>query len=195
VRYIQTPDHQIEKLIQVVKKHKAIYEFLNKVQELQLTNYYIGAGCIVQTLWNDLSGFPLEYGIKDVDFVYFDDLDLSEETERHLQSQLEGLVPDYPFRIDVKNEARVHLWYTNKFGYEIEPYRSLEAAIDTWPTTATSLGVRIRSHKWEVYAPYGLDDLFNKIIRPNKRQITKEIYDKKVERWKAQWSDLRIEPW
>lgn len=193
--HIQLPNYQIEKLTQIVQKHKAIYEFLVGVQDLEITNYYIGAGCITQTIWNYLSNLPLDYGIKDIDFVYFDDSDLSEEKENQLKSQLERTFQDYPFKIDVKNEARVHLWYKSRFGYEINPYHSLEEAIDTWPTTATSLGVRITSSGWNVYAPYGLDDLFNKVVRPNKRQITKEIYDTKVNRWKAQWNDLRIEPW
>lgn len=192
---IRLPNHQVEELVQIVHKHKAIYEFLVRVQELKISNYYIGAGCITQTTWNYLSDFPLEYGIKDVDFVYFDDNDLSEEKENQVKSQIEKIFPNYPFEIDVKNEARVHLWYKSRFGYEIQPYRSVEEAIDTWPTTATSLGIRKTSHEWNVYAPYGLDDLFNKVVRPNKRQITKEIYDNKVKRWKEQWSDLRIEPW
>ncbi|WP_052339901.1 nucleotidyltransferase family protein [Gorillibacterium massiliense] len=192
---INLSNHQIERLAQIVQKHKAVFEFLVGAQELEITNYYIGAGCITQTVWNYLSDMPLEHGIKDVDFVYFDDNDLSEDKEDQLKLQLERLFPDYPFKIDVKNEARVHLWYESRFGYEISPYRSVEEAIDTWPTTATSLGIRISSNKWKVYAPYGLDDLFNKVVRPNKRQITKEIYDKKVHRWKAQWNDLIIEPW
>ncbi|MCM3038787.1 nucleotidyltransferase family protein [Paenibacillus motobuensis] len=192
---ILLPNHQVEELAQIVQKHKAIYEFLVRIQELKINNYFIGAGCITQTVWNYLSDLPLDHGIKDVDFVYFDDNDLSEEKEEQVKSQIERIFPNYPFKIDVKNEARVHLWYKSRFGYEIKPYRSVEEAIDTWPTTAASLGIRITSNEWNVYAPYGLDDLFNKVVRPNKRQITKEIYDKKVNRWKAQWNDLRIEPW
>ena len=32
---------------------------------------------------------------------------------------------------DVKNEARVHLWYEARFGAAIPPYQSAEAAIAT----------------------------------------------------------------
>jgi hypothetical protein len=39
---------------------------------------------------------------------------------------------------DVKNEARVHLWYERRFGRHLEPYRSTGDAIATWPTTASS---------------------------------------------------------
>ena len=46
-----------------------------------------------------------------------------------------------------------------------------------------------------VYAPYGLNDLFGMIVRPNKVQITKEIYLNKVERWAKIWHKLKIIPW
>ena len=61
--------------------------------------------------------------------------------------------------------------------------------------TATALGLRRDSKgKWIVYAPFGLNDLFGKIVRANKTQITKEIYEKKVIKWRAIWTDLKIIP-
>ena len=96
---------------------------------------------------------------------------------------------------DVKNEARVHLWYEAKFGYAIEPYRSTEAAIATFPTTAAAIGVRVAGGRFEVSAPIGLAELNNLIVRPNKAQITAEIYQAKVARWRALWPDLDIRPW
>lgn len=137
---------------------------------------------------------PLNDGIKDIDFVYFDN-DLSEQKEDETKGEVERLFSEWPFKIDVKNQARVHLWYKDRFGYEIKPYRSLEEAINTWPTTATSLGARITDGEWQVYAPFGLEDLFGMIVRPNKAQITKEIYENKVRRWKAHWDKLTIVEW
>lgn len=40
-----------------------------------------------------------------------------------------------------------------------------------------------------------LNDLLGLIVRPNKVQITKEIYEKKVLRWKTNWPDLNVIPW
>lgn len=45
------------------------------------------------------------------------------------------------------------------------------------------------------YAPFGLNDLFGMMVRANKVQITEEIYNKKVERWKVLWPGLTIIPW
>ncbi|MFD0869238.1 nucleotidyltransferase family protein [Paenibacillus residui] len=48
---------------------------------------------------------------------------------------------------------------------------------------------------WRLYAPFGLNDLLGLIVRPNKVQIIKEIYEKKVLRWKTNWPDLNVIPW
>ena len=81
------------------------------------------------------------------------------------------------------------------FGYDITPYNSVEEAINTWPTTATSVGVRLVDNKLKVYAPFGLNDLFGMIVRANKAQITEKIYMEKVRKWSAKWPSLKIIPW
>jgi hypothetical protein len=98
-------------------------------------------------------------------------------------------------RIDVKNEARVHLWYEAKFGYAIRPYASVADAITTFPTTATAVGLRPGPEGLAVFAPYGLADLLGLIVRPNKRQITRSIYEAKVTRWTSVWPGLKVVPW
>jgi hypothetical protein len=101
-----------------------------------------------------------------------------------------------PVPVEVRNQARVHLWYERRFGYPIHPYKSLERAIDSWPTTATSVGIRREAGgRFVVYAPFGLGDLFGLVVRPNKTQITQEIYAAKVKRWSACWPKLQILPW
>jgi uncharacterized protein len=42
-----------------------------------------------------------------------------------------ALFADVAVRVDVKNEARIHLWYERRFGTRIEPYRSSADAIST----------------------------------------------------------------
>ena len=68
-------------------------------------------------------------------------------------------------------------------------------AAQTWPTTATSIGVRPAGTSLLVQAPFGLDDLFGLIARPNKRQITRAIYEAKVARWRPLWPGLRYIEW
>lgn len=158
--------------------------------------WYLGAGCIAGTVWNSFHGFEPSAHIKDVDIVYFDASDLSFEAEDRMIRRAAGLFRDFPIPVEVKNEARVHLWYEERFGYPIPPYQSLERAIDSWPTTATSVGIRRSSNGCLLtYAPFGLNDLLDMVVRPNRRQVTRDIYWAKVQRWKRHWPKLTIIPW
>jgi hypothetical protein len=85
---------------------------------------------------------PVQSGIKDVDLIYFDAEDLSAKAETDHESRLRDLFRRLPIKLDVKNEARVHLWYRERFGYAIRPYLSSADAIATFPTTATAVGIR-----------------------------------------------------
>lgn len=185
--------NQSETLHMILKRNKQLYQLIRFAENCGLADYYIGAGSIAQTVWNDQSGHDLMYGISDFDFVYYDP-DLSEEKEKQTAGDIRRCFPG-GVAIDVKNEARVHLWYREHFGYEIPQYPSLEAAIDTWPTTATAVGVRLQDSRLFVYAPFGLDDLFGRVVRANKAQITREIYETKVKKWVLKWPDLTVIPW
>lgn len=160
-----------------------------------LPDCWLVAGCLAQAVWNDSFGLPATHGISDVDVVYFDGGDLSEETEANHAARLRALFADLGLWLDVKNEARVHLWYVQKFGTCLEPYVSTEDAITTFPTTATAVGVQPSPSGLHVFAPCGLSDLLGLIVRPNKKQITRPIYDAKVEKWLARWPGLRVVPW
>ena len=184
---------QIEALERILALNPAIPHAL-EVLHKEFDHAYLGAGCIVQTVWNDQTNRPIEYGIHDLDIVYYDEMNLSEEKEIVIEKRMQRLLS--PFKIDAKNEARVHLWYEKKFGKRIEPYPSLEDAINSWPTTATAIGVKIdQKGAFKVYAPYGLHDLFGLIVRPNKQLISREVYEAKVAKWLAHWPELKISPW
>jgi len=186
---------QIASLEKILNKSDVVREVLRRAPQLGLPNWYLGAGCIAQTVWNLQHGFDPAHGINDCDLVYFDSSFLTYEAEdAHIQEG-KAVFKDIPIRVEIVNEARVHLWYEKHFGYKIAPYESAEGAINTWPTTATSIGVRYEQGAFHVYAPYGLNDLFSMTVRANKTQITKEIYLKKVERWVKIWPKLTVMPW
>jgi hypothetical protein len=186
---------QIERLKEIILSNEVLNSVLIKAQKLGLKNYYAGAGCIAQTVWNNQMGFDLLHGISDIDFVYYDSSDLSYEAENSTIEYIKNGISPCPLKLDIKNQARVHLWYKDHFGYDIEPYKSIEEAINTWPTTATSIGVRFENEKVKIYAPFGLNDLFGMIVRANKTKITEEIYMQKVNKWKSKWPALTIIPW
>ena len=188
-------ESQINSLQTVLGHSPIISEALKRAQSLDLSSWYLGAGCISQTVWNHISGMPPHSNIKDLDLAYFDPHDLSYEAESELVSKCREVFDGIPITVDLKNQARIHIWHEEHFGYAIRPYRSVEDAINAWPTTATCVGVRYWHGEFEVYAPYGLNDLFGMIIRPNKVNITEDIYMAKVRRWEDCWPQLRAVPW
>jgi hypothetical protein len=186
---------QINKLENILMSNEILNDVLKEADKMKLKNYFIGAGCIAQTVWNYQMKFDLINGISDIDFVYYDNNDLSLEAENTVVENIKNSFLHCPIKLDIKNQARVHLWYKDHFGYDIKPYNSIEDAINSWPTTATSIGVRLDNKELKIYAPFGLNDLFGMIVRANKTQITENIYLQKVNKWKKKWPSLTIIPW
>ncbi len=91
-----------------------------------LPDAWIVSGCLVQICWNMKTGRAVDHGINDYDIFYFDP-DTSWQAEdaviRHLQARLGHL----EVKIEVRNQARVHLWYPQKHGL---PYPALHCSAD-----------------------------------------------------------------
>lgn len=70
-------NEQNEMIISILKSNQELMAILDYVEKLKLPNFYIAAGSIFQTVWNYYDDKPLNYGIKDIDVIYFDKSDLS----------------------------------------------------------------------------------------------------------------------
>lgn len=163
--------------------------------QLGLPGWYLGSGAVFQTVWNQLHDLRPAWGIKDYDLVYFDAQHLSAESERAAEERVRKYFADLGIVLDVKNEARVHLWYAQRYGRSISPYRSTEDAIRTWPTTASSVGVRYERDRFVVYAPFGLTDLFAMVVKPNYGKVDQRVYEDKAARWLEAWPKITVWPW
>lgn len=186
---------QARQLTTVLASSSLLAPMLRHWPDIGLPNGWLAAGAVAQTVWNVAHGYPLEANIRDVDLIYFDADDLSAESETRNETRIRGRLADLGVAVDVKNEARVHLWYPAKFGYSIAPYASAEEAIATFPTTSTAVGVRPCGPLLDICTPFGLDDLLGMAVRPNKAQITRAIYEAKVARWRLCWPELKIYAW
>lgn len=183
-----------KELIKILENSPLIKGVFEKFTEIGFAEYYLGAGAITQTVWNHLTERAYDYGIDDLDIVYFDD-DLSYEAEDLWIRKVKSVMKDLTIPVDVKNQARVHLWYEEKHKISIDPYLKLEDAINSWPTTATSIGIRPLDNGYKIYAPFGIEDSMNMVIRANKKQITEDVYDKKVLKWIKKWPELKVIKW
>src|ERR1700716_3238655 len=82
---------------------------------LALPDAWIVSGCLVQTAWNVLTARAVDYGIADYDIFYFDS-DTSWQAEDAVIRQVQGRLKNLGVRLEVRNQARVHLWYPGKHG-------------------------------------------------------------------------------
>ncbi|BBM83749.1 nucleotidyltransferase family protein [Candidatus Uabimicrobium amorphum] len=181
-----------KKLVTILQNNPKICHILQVLESINPPNWYLGAGCITQSIWNNICNCEIDYGVKDYDIVYFD-CDISQHKERQYTQKIQSALPE--ITIDVTNQARVHLWYHNIFNKTIQPYTSVEDAIKSWPTTASAIGVHKEKQQFSVCAPFGLHDLFSLIVRPNKLLITEDVYIAKVQRWLEKWPQLNIIEW
>lgn len=187
---------QYEEFVLILKQNKDLMTILDYIYELKLPNFYIAAGSVFQTIWNYYDNKPLNSGIKDIDIIYYDDNDLSKENVKKLENKITEHFKELNYKFDVKNEARMHLWYKEKLNKNINQYINSEDAIDHWIATVHSISITKENDNIKVYAPYGLSDIFSRTIRPIKhKDNSKEIYDKKVASWKERFENLNIIEW
>ena len=181
-------------LAEVLALNPVAQEVLSVAADVNLSGWYLAAGGVSQTVWNVRHGFDPAEGIKDYDLVYFDP-QAGQDVEHAIEQELTGRLSHLGVDLDVKNEAFVHLWYGQRYGRDIEAYVSTEDAIATWPTTASSVGVRPGPDGLVVCAPFGLSDLLGMVARPNKTIVSREVYEEKTSRWAARWTQLTVIPW
>ena len=168
---------------------------VERMPALELPDCWLTAGCLFQTVWNVLSGVDPQAGIRDYDLNYFDAVDLSWDAEDREIRQVTNAFADLDATVEVRNEARVHLWYEEKFGVPCPSYRSTRHALSTFPNCSSCVGVRPAEGRLEVFAPFGLADLFAMRTRPNPVLAPAAVYAAKTTRWREQWPGLTVLPW
>jgi hypothetical protein len=171
-------------------------QLLTVARAQQLPQWRVVAGCVYQTVWNSLTGRPPSTGINDYDLSYFDDSDLSAESETAIESRIRAELPAFPAPIEACNQARVHLWFEQHFGVAYSPLSSTDEALMRYASTTHAVGVRLmHDDRLDVFAPFGLDDLFEMIVRPNYALPNKVTHEKKAARARVIWPELQVIPW
>jgi len=183
---------QKQDLISILTGHDWFINALAEVRKLRLLQWCIGAGIIRNIVFDHLQRLP-NSNIRDVDVAYFDPGDLSENRDKKLETILRKKMPEIPW--EVTNQAAVHLWYHKVFGYRVDPITNIEEAVSTWPETCTSVGVTLlESGQLKVIAPYGLDDLFNMVIRRNPKRVDIKTFNQRIQtkQYRQIWSSVKI---
>lgn len=159
---------------------------------LALPDCWIVSGCLVQTAWNVQTRRAVGYGIADYDVFYFDH-DTSWQAEDAVIRKLQGRLTRSGIKIEVRNQARVHLWYPRKHFLPYPALQSSTQGIDRFLTKNTQVGLRRRQDGYDVYAPNGFDDIAGMIVRPNPGpNFSAANYQAKARRWKRLWPEITV---
>ena len=166
---------------------------LERLPELGARGAMLAAGCLFQTVWNLADGRAPGAGIADYDLFYFDDADLSYEAEDDVIRRGRALFADLGVEVEIRNQARVHLWYPSRFGGEYPALTSTEDGVDRFLVACTCVGVANEGGRLRLHATYGLDELEAGVLRPNPKMRAPELFRAKAESYRARWPSLRVE--
>lgn len=182
------------RLVELIRASADVMTVLRVVQELALPDALLFSGAVYQTVWNALTGRPCTYGIKDFDVGYFD-ADTSFEAEDVVIRRAAGAF-GVPLReqVEVRNQARVHLWFPDRFGHPYAPLVSTAQALTRFVCPAFAVGVRLEEDgAISVAAPLGLADLFDLRLRVNPRRGVPADWSRIVGGVAARWPELTVE--
>jgi uncharacterized protein len=180
----------------IIRSDVGLMRLLTILRELALPQWRLVAGCLYQTVWNILTGRPRGTGINDYDVIYFDDCDLSWDAEDAVIRRVAAATACGVGPVEVRNQARVHLWFEHRFGTPYPPLAAADEAIARYASIAHAVGVRLEPNgRLDVAAPFGLDDIFAMVLRPNHTFDNAASHARKAERLKAIWPELTVLPW
>lgn len=188
---------QCSRLAEIIRAEPTLMRVLTVLRDEALPGGLLVAGAIYNTVWNILTGRPALHGVKDIDVFYFDDTDLSYEAEDAVIRRYAGLFDDLPLPVEIRNQARVHLWFPEKFGQPLAPLGSSEEMLGLYASKTHAVGCRLnRTGDIDVVAPFGLDDIFSFRIVPNRvLPANSATHASKARRAQEVWPEITVEAW
>jgi hypothetical protein len=186
---------RLARLDAMLRGSPRLMRVLEIARALALPDWRVVSGAIYQTVWNSLTGRDPDYGVKDYDLFYFDGSDLSYEAEDVVIKRAAAALPaDLTAMVEVRNQARVHLWFEAHFGEPYAPLSGTDEALGRFVAPAFAVGARLEADgRLDIAAPLGLDDLFAMRLRPNPgRGDLARGWDRVVASAQARWPELSV---
>ncbi|WP_256590285.1 nucleotidyltransferase family protein [Pseudomonas sp. DP16D-R1] len=179
----------VESLVSIAMTNPINAELTARLPALGLSECMLTAGCLFQAVWNHQAQWPAAWGVKDYDVFYFDE-DLSWEAENEVIQCAQRLFRDLDANVEIRNQARVHLWYGQRFGGAYPQLQSARDGIDRYLIAGTCIGLDVETG--ELYAPNGLADTEHGLLRINRKNPKPELFAQKAKSYQARWPWLRI---
>jgi hypothetical protein len=163
---------------------------LARLPSLGLPQCYLTAGCLFQPVWNRRSGRDPAWGIKDYDVFYFDDTDLSWDAEDEVIRRVNALTADLGVVVETRNQARVHLWYEQRFSAPYPKLTSAKDGVDRYLIACTCVGIETATGA--LYASHDLQDLAAGVLRINPTNPQPDLFRAKATAYQSRWPWLTI---
>jgi hypothetical protein len=185
---------QEARLIAMLAASPTLVRVMEGLRALDLPDWRLASGCVYQTVWNALTGRDPDYGLKDYDALYFDPDTSYEAEDVHIRRTAAAFETPLDTMVEVRNQARVHLWFEGKFGAPYAPLASTDEALERFLCPAFAIGARLeRDGGISIAAPFGLGDLFAMHLRPNpNRPINPDSFAKVCASARARWPELTV---
>jgi hypothetical protein len=189
-----TQPDQAARLVAILRQSPNLMGVLTTARALVLPDWRVFSGAVYQTVWNHLTGRDLDHGIKDYDLGYFDGSDLSYEAEDvWIKLAAKTFKPPFCDTVEVRNQARVHIWFPDHFNEPYDPLTSTDEALTRFVAPTYAVGVRLEADdQISVAAPFGLDDLFAMTIRPNPLRGLSPGFERTVVSARNRWPELTV---
>lgn len=182
-----------QRLEAIVRGAPSLMTALTLARSLELPDWLIVSGAVYQRVWNHLTGRDPDYGIRDYDLAYFDDSDISYEAEDVHIKRAAAFPAPFGEMLEVRNQARVHLWFEDHFGEPYAPLTSSAEALSRFVAPCFGVGVRLEEDdSLTIAAPFGLEDLFAMTLRPNPNRPLAKGWIKTTTSARARWPEVTV---
>ncbi|WP_049495562.1 nucleotidyltransferase family protein [Streptococcus mitis] len=178
-----------QEILDSVRENPDMMTILTIIRDLELTDTWLAAGSVRNFIWNLLSDRPAFDLETDVDVIFFDP-DISYAETLSLEKKLREGFPQYQW--ELKNQVYMH-----QHSPHTSPYTSSRDAMSKYPERCTAIGLRLNEElNFELYAPYGLEDILNFQVRPTPHFLENDdrmkLYQQRLSKknWQEKWKNL-----
>ncbi|QTC91402.1 nucleotidyltransferase family protein [Brevundimonas goettingensis] len=182
-----------QRLVEIVRNYPDLMLVMTTVRSLDLPDWLIFSGSVYQSVWNDVTSREPGYGVNDFDLGYFD-TDTSWDAEDVVIKRVAAAF-DEPLssRVEVRNQCRVPIWFKSKFGEDYDPIANTAEALPRFVAPAFAVGVRLEGDdSITVVAPFGLEDAFDLIVRPNPNRPLAKDWSKIAAKVRTRWPEVTV---
>jgi hypothetical protein len=186
-------DPATSRLREILLATPGLVAVLAGARDLALPDWMVFSGAIYQPVLNHLTGRAPDHGIKDYDLAYYDAGDTSYEAEDAvIRRAARAFPPALGELVEVRNQARVHLWFEAKFGEAYAPLTCSAESLTRFTSATFAVGARLEvDGRLSILAPFGLTDLFALRLRPNPLRQTAG-FQRTAEATRARWPEVTI---